>query len=119
MKLIVTHIRTSLFHIALAALLCMVVTIIVGGTPGISTAESTANAVARIRGGLHAQMPPPKIAYAAGPVGIGMPIENDKGYLLRVHFSGVNQVSMDVSQGNRAGLAKPTQAHQRNDVTQP
>ena len=56
-------------------------------TPTIA-AESPADAIARMRSGRHAPIPPPRTAHASGPAGKGITIENGTGYPLHVYFSG-------------------------------
>lgn len=77
--------------------------VVIGGAR-ISQAEGPADAIARIRGGPHVQMPPPQTAHASGGSGQGMTIENGTGYILRVHFNGPVIRSVDVPDGASVGV---------------
>lgn len=104
MKLIVRDLRTALGPFVSAALPVFVAAAIVGTIPSVSNAENPADAIARIRQGSYAQMPPPQTAYASGPAGKGMTIENGTGSLLRVHFSGPANRTVDVPNGQSADM---------------
>jgi hypothetical protein len=67
-------------------------------------AETTAQAIDRIRSGSHSPMPAPEQAHTAGPVGKGMTIENGTGHLLRLHFGGPVARSVDVPDGDAVGV---------------
>lgn len=73
-------------------------------TPDLSYGESPAEAISRIRQRPHAQMPPPQTTYARAPAGKGMTIENGTGYLLKVHFSGVANHTVEVPDGKSVGV---------------
>lgn len=47
---------------------------------------------------------PSQTAHASGPAGKGMTIENETGALLRVHFSGPANHTVDVSNGQSADV---------------
>lgn len=105
MRSIAGDIRTIFSPATLAALLLLAAVAIVGALPRVGSAEENpAAAIARIRHGPHAQMPPPQTAYAGGPTGKGMTIENGTGYLLRVHFSGPVNQTVDVPDGQSVGV---------------
>ena len=70
----------------------------------VAAAESSAEAIARIRDGPHGRMPPPQMAHATGGPGKGMTIENGTGHLLRVHFNGPTTQTVAVPNGQSAGL---------------
>ena len=93
----------SRFHRA-AFLALVAAAAVVGGMPHLSEAESPAEAIARIRHGSHVQMPSPRMERASGPAGKGMTIENGTGSLLRVHFSGPTNRSVEVAGGRAAGV---------------
>jgi hypothetical protein len=101
---IVCDLRPVLSSVALAALLALITATVVSMTPRVSNAENPADAVARIHRGPHVQMPPPQTAYASGQAGKGMTIENGTGYLLRVHFSGSMNRTVDVPNGQSVGV---------------
>lgn len=98
--------RVNLFvrSFATTALLALATVALVGVTPSVNGAESPADAIARIRRGPHGQMPPPQTAHASGPAGKGMTIENGTGHLLRVHFSGPTNWTVDVPDGQSVGV---------------
>jgi hypothetical protein len=78
--------------------------IIIGPTPIAGYAQTVAAAIARIRSGPHAEMPPAQAAVANGPEGEGMTIENGTAYPMRVYFSGPIQRSVSVPKGRSAGV---------------
>lgn len=104
MKSIVNSLFTSPTHFALVTFLILVATMVVIGTPRMSSAESPTEAISRIRSGAHAQMPPPQTAYASGAADKGMTIENGTGYLLKIHFDGPVSRTVDVPNGQSAGV---------------
>lgn len=93
----------SRFHRA-AFLALVAAAAVVGVAPHLSEAESPAEAIARICRGSYVQMPSPEMARASGPAGKGMTIENGTGYLLRVHFSGPTNRSVEVAGGRSTGV---------------
>lgn len=70
----------------------------------LSGAETTEDAIQRIRAGQHVAMPPPTSTAASGPAGKGMTIENESGHTLHVHFSGPVTRTVVVPNGQAAGV---------------
>lgn len=94
----------TFIHFTLGTLLFLVTATVIAGTPRPSRAESPSEAISRIRNGTHTQMPPPQTAYASGPMGKGMTIENGTGYLVKVHFDGPVSRTVDVPTGQSVGV---------------
>lgn len=67
-------------------------------------AESTVDAIQRIRQGAYTPMPPPMSTYATGPAGQGMTIENGTDYRLHIYFSGPVSRTVIVPDGESEGV---------------
>jgi hypothetical protein len=86
-------------------LLALILNLFTMMLPGVSRAESSVDAIARIRAGRHHNMPPPQTVLADGPAGKGMTIENKSRFLLRVHFAGPKNITVEVPGGRLVDVA--------------
>ena len=93
--------RTALYVAALTLLLIICSSAAV--TPTVE-AETTEDAIQRIRAGRHVAMPTPTSTAAFGPAGKGMTIENQSGHMLHDHFSGPVSRSVVIPSGQTAGV---------------